>query len=154
MPEIPEFTGNYRFLSNFYASPVSIRGRIAPTVEHAFQAAKSRDSDWFHRIIEAPTPNDAKRMGGRIEIDLREDWEQVKCQIMFFLLIQKFEPDSALAMKLVATGDACLVEGNHWHDNYWGVCTCRKCPGHGMNMLGKLLITVRNVLSYGVPIDA
>ena len=47
------------------------------------------------------------------------------------------------------------VEGNHWHDTYWGVCNpeafgkppCTKgCGGTGENQLGKILMRVRDEL--------
>ena len=48
-----------------------------------------------------------------------------------------------LKEKLLATGDEELVEGNFWHDNFWGVCSCSKCGNKGQNKLGKLLMQVR-----------
>lgn len=37
-----------------------------------------------------------------------------------------------------------LIEGNYWHDTYWGVC-----EGVGENHLGKLLMEIRNELYIG-----
>jgi predicted NAD-dependent protein-ADP-ribosyltransferase YbiA (DUF1768 family) len=49
---------------------------------------------------------------------------------------------------LVATGDAELVEGNSWHDNFWGVCSCSRCKNkEGQNYLGRLLEEVRASLA-------
>jgi N-glycosidase YbiA len=42
---------------------------------------------------------------------------------------------------LLDTGDAELVEVNHWRDFWWGVCN-----GVGANHLGRLLMTIRNEL--------
>ena len=58
-------------------------------------------------------------------------------------LRQKFT-DSDLKEKLLATGDAELIEGNHWGDVIWGVCN-----GIGENNLGKLLMNIRNDLKCG-----
>lgn len=44
-----------------------------------------------------------------------------------------------LREKLLATGDAELVEGNTWGDRFWGVCN-----GVGQNWLGRLLMQVRD----------
>lgn len=52
-----------------------------------------------------------------------------------------------LEKKLLATGDTELIEGNYWHDNFWGQCYCSRCKyiiGH--NHLGKLLVKIRNDL--------
>ena len=46
------------------------------------------------------------------------------------------QPD--LRERLLATGDAALVEENVWRDRYWGVHR-----GHGLNRLGVLLMQVR-----------
>ena len=62
------------------------------------------------------------------------------------VVICKFMQNPDLMKKLLATGDAKLVEGNTWHDNYWGICRCGsrdKC-GTGSNMLGKILMQVRD----------
>jgi predicted NAD-dependent protein-ADP-ribosyltransferase YbiA (DUF1768 family) len=49
-----------------------------------------------------------------------------------------------LAEKLLATGDAELIEGTTWHDNTWGNCSCPQCENiPGENRLGKLLMQVR-----------
>jgi predicted NAD-dependent protein-ADP-ribosyltransferase YbiA (DUF1768 family) len=51
-----------------------------------------------------------------------------------------------LAEKLLATGEEILVEGNTWHDNFWGRCSCRNCRGKGVNHLGQLLMERRAAL--------
>jgi ribA/ribD-fused uncharacterized protein len=62
----------------------------------------------------------------------------------------KFTQNPELRRRLLDTGDAVLVEGNTWHDNYWGTCTFRRCSKtKGKNMLGKLLMQVRQELADG-----
>lgn len=48
MQTIDSFSGLYRFLSNFWPSLVGMPNGlgIAPTVEHAYQAMKTKDLDW------------------------------------------------------------------------------------------------------------
>jgi predicted NAD-dependent protein-ADP-ribosyltransferase YbiA (DUF1768 family) len=66
---------------------------------------------------------------------------------MLHLLRAKFISIPEHAEKLLATGNATLIEGNHWHDQYWGDCTCAKHRDvPGMNILGKLLMQVREEL--------
>jgi hypothetical protein len=60
---------------------------------------------------------------------------------MGLLLMQKFTRHPQLARELVGTGDAELVEGNTWGDEFWGVCN-----GRGSNQLGRLLMEVRALL--------
>ena len=71
---------------------------------------------------------------------LRADWEDKKDKIMYDILEAKFS-NKRLAQKLLATGNAKLVEGNTWGDTYWGACR-----GQGKNKLGKLLMKVRKKL--------
>lgn len=137
---IREFRGEFRFLSNFWPSPVPWRDVTFPSVEHAFQASKTTDADWIARIAAAATPGDAKRLGR--QAPLRPDWEQVKVKVMAALLKRKFT-DPALRAKLLATGDAALIEGNTWGDIFWGVDLR---TGAGQNNLGQLLMTLRQML--------
>ena len=116
--KIDSFKGNYDFLSNFYMVEVEYEGLIYPSTEHAYQAAKSLNKKAREAIRDASTPNRAKKMGQKVT--LRKDWEMVKLQVMYDLLLKKFAHDD-LKAKLLATGQAELVEGNWWGDTYWGV---------------------------------
>ena len=59
----------------------------------------------------------------------------------------KFLHNPELAEKLKNTGNAELIEGNNWHDNFWGDCGCNRCRSiPGQNTLGKLLIECRAAL--------
>lgn len=140
MKKIDCFDGEYAFLSNFYEAPVEKGGIVYPTNEHFFQAMKTLDNEKRKEIAAASTPGQAKRMGRNVK--LRPDWEQSKYQIMKEGLTLKFFTHKDLAEKLIATGDAWLIEGNWWGDTYWGVCN-----GVGHNMLGNLLMEIRKQLS-------
>ena len=59
-----------------------------------------------------------------------------------------------LREKLLATKDAELIEGNWWHDNFWGNCLCSKCKDiQGKNMLGKLLMKEREQIKKALKGD-
>ena len=140
------FDNEYAFLSNFYESPFEVDGITYPTVEHFFQAMKSKDIEGRKKIAAAPTPGKAKRLGRTIE--LRKDWEEIKVAVMKFGLAQKFRIPE-LREKLLATGNEELIEGNFWHDNVWGNCLCAECQDiPGRNMLGMLLMKVREEILY------
>jgi len=137
--QIAWFRDEYAFLSNFYSSEIAYEGVVFPTVEHAFQAAKTMDIDERRKIAATQAPGSAKRLGRRVK--LRPDWEQIKVGLMRDLLRNKFsEPD--LAARLLATGSTELIEGNNWNDTFWGVCR-----GRGRNMLGQLLMEVREEIA-------
>lgn len=136
---IDSFRGPYHFLSNFYPAEVKYQGVFYPTVEHAYQAAKTEDKPDQEQIRQSPTPGAAKRLGRRV--DIRPDWESVKLAVMEQLIEDKFRRHPVLTQLLIQTGDEDLVEGNNWGDTYWGVCRNR-----GENHLGRILMRVRSEL--------
>lgn len=154
---IKTFGGTNRFLSNFWAAPVTLDGETYPTVEHAYQAAKVEFDDmrqvyfpgrgfgarrWREDIRKAQSASRARTLGRLPQLPLRRGWDAMRLDVMGHLLLQKFAKGSALALRLDLTGQEELVEGNWWHDIYFGVCTCSACPP-GANHLGRLLMTVR-----------
>jgi ribA/ribD-fused uncharacterized protein len=136
---IESFSGEWRWLSNFYLVPVPFDGIWYPSVEHAYQAAKTDDPTLRAAIRLAPTPGKAKKMGRTIK--LRPDWHTVKMSVMVRLLRQKFKPGTTLAKLLVATNGRELIEDNRWGDTFWGICR-----GKGENHLGNLLMLQRDRL--------
>lgn len=141
---IIQFSGAWAPLSNFYAARMELGGLIYPTAEHAFQAQKTDDPTGRYRIRQCATPSDAKRLGRTVE--LRHNWDRDRKRVMHQVLLAKFTTNPDLAPVLLGTGDAVLVEGNVWHDNYWGDCHCAACFGRGLNYLGRLLMSVRLIL--------
>ena len=145
---IDSFRGKYDFLSNFYGAIVFYDGLWYRNSEAAFQSAKTLDTETRKRFAEV-SPIQAKKMGRTVK--LRPDWEQVKDGIMLEILRSKFAPGTRCAERLLSTGRLRLIEGNTWHDNYWGVCQCAKCNGEkGLNRLGELLEKVRDKLRQAV----
>lgn len=138
MDKIDEFKGDFRFLSNFSPVEVKYDGNVYKSVEHAYQAAKTLDDNIRKTIREAETAGKAKKIGKNIP--LREDWNDVKIDIMESLLREKFSKQ-LFKQLLKNTGDAELIEGNTWGDEFWGVYN-----NYGHNHLGKLLMKIRNEL--------
>jgi len=135
MKSIDAFEGKFRFLSNFSPSIVCFEDMEFPSVEHAYQAAKTLDMELRKKIRDAKTPNEAKKLGRRVK--LRPDWENIKLGIMRELVHQKFSIPE-LRQLLLDTGDAELIEGNWWGDIFYGVCR-----GNGLNHLGRILMEIR-----------
>ncbi|WP_160310950.1 GTP cyclohydrolase II [Streptomyces sp. 150FB] len=132
---IDRFAGPWEFLSNYSPAQVRLGNRPYPTVEHAYQAAKTTDEQVRARIAATPDPDEAKALGRRHAN--RPDWEEAKVVVMRALVEEKFRaPD--LRERLLATGSAELVEGNDWGDRFWGVC-----DGHGQNTMGLILMAIR-----------
>ena len=144
---INEFSREYEFLSNFYNAPVLYDGLLYNNSEAAFHAQKTLDVNDRNRFTEY-NAGKSKREGRKL--NLREDWEDVKDDIMYEICKAKFSQNPDLSKKLLATGDEYLEEGTTgWHDNYWGNCSCEKCKNiEGKNTLGKILMRVREELKY------
>ena len=135
------FDGEFAFLSNFHPSMITVDGIDFPTVEHLFQAAKTVSLVEREKIAAALTPGQAKRLGRNVI--LCDNWEEIKDDVMLNALRLKFN-NVFLRSLLLNTENEELVEGNTWHDNYWGNCTCDRCKDiEGKNKLGKLLMQVR-----------
>lgn len=141
---ISSFRGAAAELSNFFPVDVVLDGATYPSVEHAFQAAKTSDVADREAIRKMASAFDAKSYGQKVR--LHASWEDVKDGVMLDLVRQKFRQPS-LRGRLVATGEQELIEGNTWGDTYWGVCN-----GKGQNRLGRILMRVRGeILSGSLP---
>lgn len=131
---IREFQGNHRWLSNFTSVEVVLDGVKYPSIENAYQAAKTLNAE-HRKQFENMTAGQAKRAGRRV--DVRADWDTVKLAVMEDLTRQKYTQEP-FRSKLLATGSRTIQEGNGWGDTFWGVC-----KGVGKNHLGKLIMKVR-----------
>lgn len=155
---ISRFTRRNRMLSNFYPCVVELDDMLYPSVEHAYQAAKTDNKKHRRQIQKAERPGIAKIMGRAVE--LRDDWEEVKIGVMTWLLRDKFHGTFAdnqdCGEFLKETSPHVLVEGNQHGDWYWGAVPFQ--PGikeipvwvdderdwYGYNHLGILLMELRD----------
>jgi predicted NAD-dependent protein-ADP-ribosyltransferase YbiA (DUF1768 family) len=64
---IKEFRGDYRFLSNFYPVSITFEGQTFPSVECAYQAAKTTDMS-LRAPFMSMTSTKAKRHGRTLPI--------------------------------------------------------------------------------------
>ncbi len=135
MSPIDKFEGPWRFLSNFYPSPIEYAHAVFPTAEHAYQAQKDPSKEHQAAILACATPGQAKRVGAKSW--LRPSWDDLRVHCMRDVLSRKFACRE-LALKLSATGMRDLIEGNDWGDRFWGVF-----KGKGENRLGELLMELR-----------
>lgn len=157
------------FLSNFWPTRVSIDGGIYESVEHAYQAMKfspdvwgkitSHDVNAINRKLEDRgahvsleslpylfvdpdvSAGSAKVAANYLRIlgYVRNDWDDVKVPIMANLLLQKYSDDKLYGMLQETTGQY-LIEGNDWNDTFWG-----ECNGRGRNVLGRMLMVIRDM---------
>jgi len=130
------FRGKYTFLSNFHTDSFGI------CVEKYYQASKTDDPVLWKRIMEASTPQKAKDLARGLP--RRPGAKETMKRLVEFKFLSMPE-----RRWLLETGDAELIEGNHWHDTFWGVCNCPQHKGEGENWLGKILMEVRGELRKG-----
>lgn len=128
------------FLSNFARAAIVLDGRQWPTSEHYFQAQKFAGRPEADQVRAAPSAGEAARLG-RTLAGLREDWDEVKDDVMRRALRAKFSQHPDLRSQLLATRDAVLVE-HTGNDAYWA----DGGDGSGRNRLGELLMKVRDEL--------
>ena len=83
-------------------------------------------------------------MGRNRSRPLRADWERVRDELMRKAVLAKFTQHPEIRELLLGTGDAMLVE-HTTNDSYWG----DGGDGRGLNMLGQILVSVREELREG-----
>lgn len=137
MNTISNFRGKYFFLSNFYPARIKYGIYTFLNNEAAFQAMKCPDRANEFCLLD---PSEAKKLGRKVQ--LRKDWEEVKELVMYEICYHKFNQNSDICRMLLDTGNAELIEGNTWGDIIWGVCN-----GVGENLLGKILMRIRNEMN-------
>jgi ribA/ribD-fused uncharacterized protein len=127
--------------SNFYPCDIEYGGMVFPTPENLYQALKTKDKELREEFTRM-SPVEAKRRGRMLEV--RDDWEEIKVPAMTLIQERRFQ-NPFWASKLKDT-EGEIVEYNYWHDNFWGMCTCKKCDGQGRNELGKIIMKIRGSL--------
>lgn len=135
----------YGAFSNLFRRPVLFEGEEFPTAEHAYQAGKARKKDVRAWILSAPSPSlVAMAAHGLYTWDIVPNWSKVKFDRMREVLRAKFAQHEDLRHLLLSTGSARLVEScktDNLVNRTWG-----EVNGKGKNMLGRLLMEVRDEL--------
>lgn len=157
--------------SNFYTkSPFVLDGKKWSSSEHYYQAAKwEHEPDYQALIIECDIPLKAFKMSKQrklvsYHVNLvinkktnkmkvndaitlhknlkpRSDWQEIKINVMRKALKAKFEQNPKLKALLKSTGNSEIIEGSPY-DYFWGEGKEKT----GKNVLGKLLMELRNIL--------
>lgn len=144
------YTPKYNFLSNFYPCNVyvvlkGIRYQF-PTAEHLYQATKQATFNAETlKPFQTGTAAAAKTLGN--DVVVRDDWDNVKKNVMQWILEKKFSPqlNYKLADDLKNTHPARLVHLSPW-DLYWGAKEYENGRIFGQNNLGILIEGIREKL--------
>ena len=131
----------YGEFSNFAVYPITLKKKRWPTSEHYFQAQKFKEIKDQEAVRKASSPMLAARMGRDRRRKLRRDWESAKVGVMREAVLAKFMQHDDLRELLLSTSDARLVEHTE-NDDFWG----DGGDGRGKNMLGRILMDVREAL--------
>lgn len=134
-------TNPYFEFSNFSRYGFELDDKYWKTSEHYFQAMKFEGTEYEEKVRQSRTPKEAAALGRRRDWPLRDDWEAIKDDVMRRAVLNKFQTHEELKELLLGTGDEDIVE-NAPSDYYWG---CGK-DGTGKNMLGKILMEIRQQL--------
>lgn len=131
----------YGCFSNFSHHGFELDGKWWRTSEHYFQAQKFYGTEYVEIIRLLDNPMKAAEMGRNRKLPLREDWEEVKDDVMRKAVYAKFSQNKELKNILLNTDSEYIVE-NTSNDYYWGCGT----NGSGKNMLGIILMETREKL--------
>jgi ribA/ribD-fused uncharacterized protein len=129
----------YGDFSNFAVYRIFVDGASWPTSEHYFQASKFHDSGIKEKIRRIDSPMRAAEEGRNRNNPLRDDWEDVKIEIMKKAIVSKFLQHHNLKITLIKTHDRQIIEHSS-NDSYWA----DGGDGKGKNMLGVLLMELRS----------
>ncbi len=135
----------YGCFSNFSPHGFDLEGQFWKTSEHYFQAQKFVGTEYEEQIRLSLSPMEAAKMGRDRSKPLREDWEDIKDEVMRKAVLKKFSTHKDIQKVLLSTEDKVIIEKTS-NDYYWG---CGK-DGSGKNMLGIILMEVRELLRKNV----
>ena len=155
-----EFKNEKRYLSNMYPCQIVISDNDFPNVkaftykssEHLYQSLKSEDLNWhiFLNQFDRPenTKTEAKKRlktllaNGKDTFLMKEGFHDIKYDLMYKIVYLKFSQNQDLKEKLI-NEVGLIEERNCWNDRYWGTV-----DGIGENNLGKILMSVRDILLH------
>jgi ribA/ribD-fused uncharacterized protein len=135
------FTPAFHPFDSFSAHQVIIWGIKFPTTEHAFQWKKFSVArpDISGLILEAPSPEAAKRISIDYKQDTPESWHKEKVAIMEEIFRAKAEQNRDVREALKRSDNRQIVE-NSPVDSFWGIGP----NGNGQNMVGKIWMKIRD----------
>ena len=142
-------------LSQWYQRKFIVDGHTYPTAEHWMMAGKARlfkDDEMLAKILAAPHPHKAKKLGRQVRNFDLEIWEAHAYEIVLKGNLHKFGQHRLLKKYLLATKDSIIVEASPY-DKIWGIGLAKDNPKaqnmvtwEGQNLLGFVLMEVRDLL--------
>ena len=142
---------NERFggLSNMAPGfPIFVNGVRIRTSEALYQACRfPRRPDVQRQIVDDASPMTAKMRSKPFRGDTRPDWEAVRVNVMRWCLRVKLSQNwETFGRLLTSTADMPIVEKKVRRPDFWGACEMPDGTLVGMNVLGRLLMELREQL--------
>ena len=130
--------GELGYLANYSNHGFTKNGIFYKTVEHYYQSEKFDDPEIKKRIINAPTPKEASNIGRDRSNIRKENFKEIKNQVMFDGILEKFRQNRDIAYKLIETRNKKIAEATI-DEYYWGIGKDKS----GKNVIGDILVKVR-----------
>jgi type I restriction enzyme S subunit len=144
---------NERFggLSNMAPGfPLSVAGVAVRTSEALYQACRfPHRPDVQALIIAERSPMTAKMRGKPFRDDTRPDWNEVRVNVMRWCLRVKLAQNFDLFKELLlSTGEMPIVEKKIRRTDFWGAKFTEDGTLVGQNVLGRLLMELRELVKH------
>lgn len=129
--------------SNFSSFQVEWAGRLWPTSEHAYQAARFFEvaPELVEQIAKARSSHEAWEIAGNNKHLQRTNWSKIKADVMLEICRHKLQQNPYVLKKLLQTNNEHLVEDSPV-DSFWGWGADKQ----GRNELGKVWMKLREEL--------
>ncbi len=131
---------------------LQVNGIHIPSSEALYQACRFPHRPDIQRIIIGQSsPMTAKMKSKPHRSDSRPDWEQMRVNIMRWCIRVKLaQHRETFGALLLDTGDRPIVEESR-RDDFWGAKPVDECTLVGMNVLGRLLMELREAVKTDEP---
>jgi len=139
---------NYGGLSNMCSGfPIIVGEHGFLTSEHLYQVCRFNDYSDIQRIVQnEKSPMGSKMKSKKFISNTRSDWDEVRVDIMDWCIRMKLKCHwEKFGSLLLSTGEEEIVEDSH-KDRFWGCVLDQNNRFVGRNILGKLLMKLRNEL--------
>jgi len=135
-------------LSNMCSGyPIQIGGEQFLTSESLYQVCRFNEYSDIQRLIQMEkSPMSSKMKSKKYISNTRGDWDDVRVDIMDWCIRMKLKCNwNNFGNLLLSTGDQFIVEDSH-KDRFWGCVLEGDNDLVGRNVLGKLLVNLREEL--------
>lgn len=130
--------GELGYLANYSNYGFVKDGIYYKTVEHYYQSEKFDNKELKTKIINAKTPKEASIIGRDRSNKRKDNFKQIKKQVMYNGILEKFRQNRDIAYKLIETRNKDIAEATI-DEYYWGIGKDKS----GENNIGKILVNVR-----------